>query len=1164
MFAIRKYARTLYGYGETKRNELDLIRPVLEQGLDFMMTRVTNSKKDTPQRRTETRAQHIQLNYEFAQYYRPRLSPILNLMQNECVPHMTMSTTSYTENIENTPGHTIYALINAKDTSKYYVGRTGNSNTRRNTHKNDAKHCKFRTATQQQKTYAHEFMARFDVDSWILLPILIGIDPQNIKRVEKNIIKRLSPPLNTQFLRNHYRKDKANFAWSDKAARLRNTTEIHTSKRPQNKRRHARRNYAKFHPREKENEPELKPGFTLYTLKRFDDCTIYSESYKDSQYDLEFLIAKAEERTFEATKETHFKISWERKKEDLTPKQLLKFHFGTAVVANRKPGLRVRQTERTLQESIKMIMSKPTGTIRLWNLERHKKVRELAPKRLEQLVRFQTVRNKTAKSIAFDDLVDLRQHVKRLGGKKAKQTARSFVDNTLKKRFNVKLKKRMIISIPFTEGLPVKELTGLIDRILLKSDLHGKLKMKYRPGIRFVYERRESVGDLFTNNIKFIRKLKSFDKKKIRKMCVCKQIDPDLSLPRDEKGHICCKMNESNERIGNILNISTKNIPKPSKMNHTEELDECVIKFAAQIKSMLNPKLRKRNKKRLEQRPKEKETKMMKNDQPRSNGKEKKESSKTKEKKCSGKRMIEELTYIGISPNFVKEIRRQIKTIAQTIKTHDKESNSPPDDHLQEKELRRLKNEMKGLIFSPLDKNTGCMCISCPVAYVEAVRKTFRNDSDHYEQLSMEPEEIVKKYRRFYEETGEQISKVPDSKFEKTNLPYAYTLHKNKDLKKLRPIVSYATHPLKRTLNITCRALNHMIKMIDKDHALHCNMETCVELKERLKDIENRMREAYGPRTRFSFIMGDVKNMYTELTHGTIKKAVQWLMEETKKQTRRTELTVKRVGKQGVSFGRATNTASSITITMKQIMEVVEFDLANAIFAVGSPDDKNNIYRQFVGVPMGSPLSPALAKLTCMYFENILFQKIKHDKTCKLEGLRFMDDLIAIGIYDYKSEEGKKNIAQHMSDLTTCYDDGMILEIEAQSGIGKRSKPKETAYLQSNLVFKKNTIEMYEKNKNEESIRKTGKQKLLRYPHIRSYASKSQKQAICVQGAIAIDRYSTTRDCKLIQFMKMTKEMAILGYTQDMLRSTLFYMKSKYDQETWTFIHRNYEKQSQR
>ena len=88
-------------------------------------------------------------------------------------------------------------------------------------------------------------------------------------------------------------------------------------------------------------------------------------------------------------------------------------------------------------------------------------------------------------------------------------------------------------------------------------------------------------------------------------------------------------------------------------------------------------------------------------------------------------------------------------------------------------------------------------------------------------------------------------------------------------------------------------------------------------------------------------------------------------------------------------------------------MEVVEFDLANAIFAVGSPDDKNNIYRQFVGVPMGSPLSPSPAKLTCMYFENILFQKIKHDKTCKLEGLRFMDDLIAIGIYDYKSEDHK-------------------------------------------------------------------------------------------------------------------------------------------------------------
>ena len=200
------------------------------------------------------------------------------------------------------------------------------------------------------------------------------------------------------------------------------------------------------------------------------------------------------------------------------------------------------------------------------------------------------------------------------------------------------------------------------------------------------------------------------------------------------------------------------------------------------------------------------------------------------------------------------------------------------------------------------------------------------------------------------------------------------------------------------------------------------------------------------------------------------------------------------------------------------------------------------MFRQFVGVPMGSPLSPALAKITCMYFENILLQKIKNDQTCKLEGLRFMDDLIAIaGVYDYTSTEGKLKIAKYMKELTTCYDDGMILEIEAKSGIGKRSKPKETTYLQSNLVFKNNTIEMYEKNKNEENIEKYGKQKLLRYPHIQSYASRNQKQAICVQGAIAIDRYSTTKDYKTTQFIKMTKEMTILGYPRKMLEKTLFY-----------------------
>ena len=137
-----------------------------------------------------------------------------------------------------------------------------------------------------------------------------------------------------------------------------------------------------------------------------------------------------------------------------------------------------------------------------------------------------------------------------------------------------------------------------------------------------------------------------------------------------------------------------------------------------------------------------------------------------------------------------------------------------------------------------------------------------------------------------------------------------------------------------------------------------------------------------------------------------------------------------------------------------------------------------------------------------------------------------------------------------MKELTTCYDKRMSLEIEAKSGIGKRTKAKETQYLQSNIIFKKNTIEMYENNKNAKSIAEEGKQTLLRFPHIQSYAPTKQKIAICYQGAIAIERYSTTHELKKQQFAFLEKELrGPLEYPAHFIKKTIRYMREKMKEE---------------
>ena len=149
---------------------------------------------------------------------------------------------------------------------------------------------------------------------------------------------------------------------------------------------------------------------------------------------------------------------------------------------------------------------------------------------------------------------------------------------------------------------------------------------------------------------------------------------------------------------------------------------------------------------------------------------------------------------------------------------------------------------------------------------------------------------------------------------------------------------------------------------------------------------------------------------------------------------------------------------------------------------------------------------------------------------------------------------------EQIKELTTCYDERMSLEIEAESGIGKRSKAKETQYLQSNIIFKKNTIEMYENNKNAKSINEEGKQTLLRFPHIQSYAPTKQKIAICYQGAIAIERYTTTQELKKQQFAYLEKELrGPLEYPANFIKRTIRYMRerTKKEHDHWEQIYPN-------
>ena len=92
----------------------------------------------------------------------------------------------------------------------------------------------------------------------------------------------------------------------------------------------------------------------------------------------------------------------------------------------------------------------------------------------------------------------------------------------------------------------------------------------------------------------------------------------------------------------------------------------------------------------------------------------------------------------------------------------------------------------------------------------------FVNDTKHYHVEQATETEVLERWGKYYKKND--FDKI--TKFSKGgSLPYTYLMNEFKDLSKVRPIVAYAGHPMKRLLNFACRTLNHMLRSV---HILHC------------------------------------------------------------------------------------------------------------------------------------------------------------------------------------------------------------------------------------------------------------------------------------------------------------------------------------------------------
>lgn len=410
------------------------------------------------------------------------------------------------------------------------------------------------------------------------------------------------------------------------------------------------------------------------------------------------------------------------------------------------------------------------------------------------------------------------------------------------------------------------------------------------------------------------------------------------------------------------------------------------------------------------------------------------------------------------------------------------------------------------------------------------------NNDDNYEKIKKDEKMILEKWNEDFSRLIGRIGKKKKQRYVKRNgrLPYGYVIPKNKNILKLRPIVSYFNHPFKKLLNVCSRGIMGMLKLIDNDH--YILWKTGDLMKEMIRKLNVLTDDDDGSDRRVCMRAYDIKQFYTNLSHDEIRKAFMWLVGEVRKKRRVFQyVCVPNCKSEKVRVGGKSNLFGWHDLDFDTIFMVISMDLNNAIFKVG-----DTVLRQKKGVPMGSPLSPVLAIMVAAYYENRFLCNCNEDERRRLNGLRYVDDIIVIGKYRLNDEKDKKETERVMNRFeSACYHDDLILEKE-EIDEGR------VIFLEGEMMISEtNDVIMRYKNVNWKNIMKNGRQKIKRYVHWKSFTAKSVKRATVI-GALNRIMIHSSSDRLLIQSVfKLFMELNLLEYPWNFLKKTVQRMKGR-------------------
>jgi hypothetical protein len=416
--------------------------------------------------------------------------------------------------------------------------------------------------------------------------------------------------------------------------------------------------------------------------------------------------------------------------------------------------------------------------------------------------------------------------------------------------------------------------------------------------------------------------------------------------------------------------------------------------------------------------------------------------------------------------------------------------------------------------------------VACPVYVHNQMLQTFTNDTRHFEKTDVTGRDLLKQWKQFYDEND--LKKYQTWPKKNTELARPYTLLKDKDIERNRPIVPYCNHPLKRSLNMASRALTFMLEHSDINSY---NLPKVQDLKRVVREVNKALRQ--NPDLTVHPRGGDLKNMFSELPHDTVFEALDWLFTRFAEKNHTDCVSMQRTGTQGVIMGRS-RMAGWVVMDVKLVRLLLKFDIENCYYRVG-----NTVVKQVYGVPMGSPPSPPVASTVMQFYEHTFCTEdlpqllsVECDSADQAKGCRFADDKLDLFLTTDDTGETADTLWESTANI---YHPSMVMEDTPLDKL----RFKFIGY-DVHIAADRRAVTLSLHNPNETTIKKRQPQKKTRFPRAEAPSSLESKKSTAIGALVSVSRASTCERLFAEKGTEILTELAQLKYTKNLLKLAIY------------------------